>query len=97
MEFHELRPCQGVSIGALLPGSFSSGKLFQPWNSWGTWEHFGLFQRRFQADPARCQGASRMKGFETQLNFGTAFAMLLVFVFNFVPRKAEFLPLVAEL
>lgn len=48
------------------------------------------------SDPARCEVASCMKGFETQLNFEMAFAMVLVFVFNFVPQKAE-LFLVAKL
>lgn len=38
--------------------------------------------------PARCEVASFMKGFETQLNFDTASAMLLVFVFTFVPQKS---------
>lgn len=48
------------------------------------------------SDPARCE-ASCMKGFETQLNFDTAFAMVLVFVFNLVPQKAELLFLMAKL
>lgn len=49
------------------------------------------------SDPARCEVASCVKGFETQLNFDMVFAMVLVFVFNFVPRKAELLFLVAKL
>lgn len=48
------------------------------------------------SDPARCE-ASCMEGFETQLNFDTAFAMVLVLVFNLVPQKAELLFLVAKL
>lgn len=49
------------------------------------------------SDPAQCEVASCMKSFETQLNFEMAFAMVLVFVFNFVPQKAELLFLVAKL
>lgn len=51
---------------------------------------FGFSREISSSGPARCEVASCMKGFETQLDFDTAFAMVPVFVFTLVPQKAEF-------
>lgn len=89
------------SASAALPSTAWELLHFSPWNLF-LWHLEALlaFPEKFpgsSSGPARCEVASCMKGFETQLDFDTAFAMVPVFVFTLVPQKAEFLSLVAKL